>query len=285
MTLQTGFLLAGMIGGLFSAQAYAADPAPMAPPAPAPVMTETGGLPFGIVVGGFAFVTPVYEGSDEYRVTGFPLAYPKFYGEGPGLGDRLTLRGVDDVRFALLQYQGFEIGPLAGYNFGRDDDDADLIDGIGDVEDGLILGGYAGYKFAPFFIDAALAGQVMGQDDAGYQIKLAAGAEHAITDRLDLTATLSSAYASDDYMDTYFSITPAQAAASTAGLAAYDADGGFKNVALDLSFDYRFTERATLTTSVGYSRLIGDAADSPVTASQDQFRGGIGFTYTFGRVR
>jgi MipA family protein len=286
MTLKLAVALATAFSGLSASIVLAADATMGAVPmGQDPVIQESGGLPFGIVAGGYAFISPVYEGSDEYRVVGFPIVYPRFYGDGPGLGDRFTLRGLDDVRFAVIQHQGFEFGPLAGYTFGRDQDDADLINGIGDVDGGLIVGGYAGYKFEPFFIDAAFATQVTGQDDAGYQIKVAAGVDHTITDRLDMTATLSTAYASDDYMDTYFSVTPAQAAASVAGLAPYDADGGFKNVAVDLAFDYRLTERATFTGSVGYSRLIGDAADSSITASENQFRGGVGLTYTFGRIQ
>jgi MipA family protein len=228
----------------------------VAAPVYEPVAPVETGLGFGIVVGALGFVSPVYEGSDKYRVSGFPVIYPKFYGDGPGLGDRLTLRGVDDVRFALFQHQGFEVGPVAGYTFGREQDDATRIRGLGDVDGGLVVGGYAGYTFEPFFIDAAYVTQVTGDTDTGYQIKIAAGVEHRLTDRIDLTATLSTAFASDDYMDAYFSITPLQSANSAAGLAVYDADAGFKNAGIDLAMDYRFTERATFTASAGYSRLI-----------------------------
>ncbi|MBL0935405.1 MAG: MipA/OmpV family protein [Rhizobiaceae bacterium] len=49
--------------------------------------------------------------------------------------------------------------------------------------------------------------------------------------------------------------------------------------------DYRLTDRWTATSKIGYSYLLGDAADSPVTASRSQWSGGLGLTYTFGRVR
>lgn len=274
------FLSASVTAGI-AADAATAGPEPTSFPA----TSDDAGLDFGIVAGGFAFITPAYEGSDEYRVSGFPLIYPKFYGDGSGLGDRLTLRGLDDVRFAALRYRGLEVGPVAGYTFGREEDAADLLDGIGDVDAGFVLGAYAGYTFEPFFLDAAYIRQVTGEDDTGYQVKLSGGTETTLNERLDLTSTLSAVYASDDYMQSYFGISPAQEAASTAGLTAYDAEAGFKSVGLDFAFDYQLTQRASVKTSVGYSRLIGDAADSPVTASQDQFRGGLGFTYTFGRVR
>jgi outer membrane protein len=84
-------------------------------------------------------------------------------------------------------------------------------------------------------------------------------------------------------MDAYFSVSPAQSAAS--GLSEYEASAGFKNVSLEIGADYKLTERWTATSKLGYSHLLGDAADSPITASESQFSGGVGLTYTFGRIR
>jgi MipA family protein len=41
--------------------------------------------------------------------------------------------------------------------------------------------------------------------------------------------------------------------------------------------DERWTAKAT----VGYSRLIGDAADSPIVESENQFTGLLGLSYKF----
>ncbi|WP_099865454.1 MipA/OmpV family protein [Pararhizobium haloflavum] len=276
------FSMASLV--LLAGPGRAADqvaPAPPPQPAESPLATQPG---FGIVVGGLGFVTPAYEGSDEYRVTGFPLVYPKFHSDGEGgFGSRVSIKGPDDVRFALLRQGGFDAGPVVGYTFGRDEDDADLLRGLGDLDGGLLLGAYGGYRLEPFFFDAVYQRQVSGQDDAGYQIKLEAGTKTMLSDRLDLRTSLGTSYASDDYMGTFFGITPAQSAAS--GLSAYEAEGGFKSVGIDLEMNYQLTDRAGFKASAGYSRLIGDAADSPITASRDQFRGGIGLSYTFGAVR
>jgi outer membrane scaffolding protein for murein synthesis (MipA/OmpV family) len=93
----------------------------------------------GITVGGFAGFAPEYEGSDEFAFRGIPLIAPRF--SGSSAAGRLDFRGLDDIRFALLRYQGLEAGPLAGYRFERDDGDVDLINGIGDVDGGLVVGG------------------------------------------------------------------------------------------------------------------------------------------------
>ena len=61
-------------------------------------------------VGGFVFVAPKYEGSKDYEVRGAPFIAPA------GLGDtsRVQFRGPDDLRFRLIEFGGFEAGPLAG---------------------------------------------------------------------------------------------------------------------------------------------------------------------------
>lgn len=237
-------------------------------------------------VGALGLTAPKYEGSDEHRFLAVPLIIPKYYGDDydPNAISRFTFRGIDDVRYAALRFGNFDLGPVVGYTFGRDEDDADRLDGIGDVDGGLILGAYAALRFDPFFVDGAISTPVTGDSQGGFTGKLGFGAEYDVNERLTFSPYLSTTYASGDYMDDYFSISSAQSAASTAGLATYDAEGGIKDVSFEFGTEYRLTERWTAIGSAGYSRLIGDAADSPVTASKDQFTATLGLTYTFGRT-
>lgn len=242
---------------------------------------------WGLTVGGFGGFAPAYEGSDVYRFGGNPLIIPKYYGDryDPNEVSRVTFRGIDDVRISALRFGQLSAGPVVGYNFGRDESDAALLRGMGNIDGGLNVGGFAALHFAPFFVDAAYVTQVTGSNDLGYTIRLGAGWEQKISERLKGQAYLSTAYASEDYMNSYFSVSPAQSAASGGRLASYNAGAGFKNISLELGADYKLTERWTLKSKVGYSHLIGDAANSPITASRSQFSGGFGLTYTFGRIR
>src|SRR4029077_18148957 len=67
-------------------------------------------------VGGFAFVTPKFEGSKSYDVLGFPFIAPAGFGQG---GSSIDIRGADDIRFPLIQNNCFEAGPLARSPAGR----------------------------------------------------------------------------------------------------------------------------------------------------------------------
>jgi outer membrane scaffolding protein for murein synthesis (MipA/OmpV family) len=99
--------------------------------------------------------------------------------------------------------------------------------------------------------------------------------------------TVGATLIDDDFANYYFSIDPAQAAAT--GLPLFEAKGGLKNinsalfVGTDLDGDLTNGGPAIFV-AVGYARLFGDAADTPFTSirgSADQFVGAVGIGYTF----
>ena len=88
-------------------------------------------------------------------------------------------------------------------------------------------------------------------------------------------------FASEDYLQTYLGVTPAQAAAS--GLPVFDPDGGIRGVGLEADFKYRISQRWSVVGEVGYERLVLDAAESPIAelGSENQFAAALGLTYRF----
>lgn len=231
-------------------------------------------------VGGIAIVKPKYEGSDEYEVIGAPFAYPVF---SDGEGGAFAFNGLDDIRFRLLENQGFEAGVLGGYTFGRDQDDGPLLRGLGDVDGGFIAGAYIGYRAGIMLFDVSYHRIVSG--DTGGYFRIGATAEQRIAPNVEIKARVGATYADDDYMEYYFGVSPLQAARSRAGLAVYDSEAGFKDVHLSVGMTYDIDRHWSVLAGVGYKRLIGDAADSPVIETEDQFFGTIGVTYRFSLSR
>lgn len=229
-----------------------------------------------VKVGGIGIVKPTYEGSDSYEVVGAPLIFPVFSATSSGT---LSVNGADDVRLRLLNQGGFEAGVLGGYAFGRDDGDGLLLRGLGDVDGGLIAGGFLAYRIGGTSLDVSYHHIVSG--DTGGFFRLGASHEFRMSPQLKTKVRVGTTYADDDYMQDYFGITAAQAATSVAGLTAFNADAGFKDVHVLLGATYDLTDRWTLMGGVGYKRLIGDAADSPVVESEDQFSATFGVTYRF----
>jgi MipA family protein len=232
-------------------------------------------------VGGAATVGPKYEGSKEYEVRGFPIIAPA---GTPGAEDSgfVQFRGIDDIRFRALHSNGFEFGPLAGYRFGRDEDDADRLTGLGDVDGGVVVGAYAAYDFGFLKPFLSYHHQVTG-DDSGGLIRFGAEKRWMIANGAALTAVAGASYASDDYMVAYFSVTPAQSAAS--GLAAFDADAGIKDVYIGLGADIPLTEVWSLKLGTKYTHLLGDTRESPIVETEHQFTGMVGVTYRFSMPR
>ena len=227
-------------------------------------------------IGGVAVVKPTYEGSDDYEVVGAPIIFPNF----GGASGNFAFNGLDDIRYRFLNHQGFEAGVLGGYTFGRDEDDGDLLRGIGDVDGGLILGGYVGYRVGPALFDVSYHHVATG-DDSGYYLRIGGTVEQRLSPTVKMKLRAGTTYADSSYMDSYFGISAAQSANSFANLAQYAADDGFKDVFVNANMKIDLTQRWSLLAGAGYKHLIGDAADSPIVESESQFSGSLGLTYKF----
>jgi MipA family protein len=245
-----------------------------------PAAAEPGYDPFSAFgntwqVGGLVFAAPRYEGASSYRVIGAPFVAPVGL-DGDGW---IQVKGADDVRLRALRFNGFEVGPLAGYRFGRDEDDADRLEGMGDIDGGLVLGAFATYRTGPLALSVSYHHQVTG-DDTGGLVRFMGEYTFPTPSGVRLTAMLGANYATEDYMHAFFGVNADQAANSS--LSFYRPDAGFKDVFVGGKAAIDLTDRWTLHLLGRYSRLIGDAADSPVVETENQFYGGAALSYKFG---
>ena len=228
-----------------------------------------------VAVGGIAVVTPRYEGSKKYKVMGAPFVAPG----GPETDqDRFMLKGADDLRVRLFNLQNLEIGGLGGWRFGRHEDDGDRLAGMGDIHGGLVLGGYAAYHMGPLTPFVSYHHQVTGADTGGI-LRFGAEAKMQLTPIVKLTGVAGATYADGAYMQSFFGVTAAQAA--TSKLVAFDAGAGIKDTFFELGTELRLYEAWKLKVAGRYTRLLGDAASSPVTESADQFTGMVTLSYEF----
>jgi outer membrane scaffolding protein for murein synthesis (MipA/OmpV family) len=92
-------------------------------------------------------------------------------------------------------------------------------------------------------------------------------------------------YGDTSYMDSYFQVTPEEAARSPLINTAYNPEGGRRYTGAEAAIGYRLFGGLRVIGDFGYHRLSNTIADSPiveVAGSRDQYSGGIGLTYTFG---
>lgn len=246
---------------------------------------SSGGVDWTISAG--ASLVPDYEGSDDYEP--FPtLGVRAAWGDGylVQLGPS-TLRALQ-LRANIVPGGRFQAGPLLNFRPERDDVDNDRVDDLDDVDNAFELGGFLGYIHR-------LQGPRGATVGANFQFAADVSSAHEgwlFQPGIDFATPLGesfrfnlrgfSTFATEDYMSTYFGIDAKNAAFS--GLDRFDADAGFKDVGLGVGLTYLITESWRLGVQGAYTRLIGDAEDSPVTddeGSANQFFGGVSVSFGF----
>ncbi len=226
---------------------------------------------WSIVIGGGGAYAPDYEGSDDYEFKPFPFAsivYDDFiFVEGTSLGAN------------LLNYEGLKAGPIVRYSGGRDEDDNNALDGLGDVDDSIEVGGFVGYEIGIWSAAMTVTQDVAGGHE-GLLAEMSTGVTVPLSDTVSSSIEASASWADSNYMDAFFGVSGAQSARS--GYARHEADAGFKDVGLAVGLNYMVTETITVSGRAEYKKLLGDAADSPIVkdeGSDDQFFTGMFLTY------
>ncbi len=229
------------------------------------------------MVGLGAVAIPDYEGSEDYEAAPLPVArVQKGHRYGQLFGLKLTSN--------LIPHPNFRAGPVVNYRGERDDVDNSKVDALSDVDAALELGAQVGYDHD---LEVGVIGvevewvHDVADGHEGWLLTPAIHYRRPLGDRWGFSLGVSTTYASDDYMDAYFSISPGDSAAS--GLPVSSADSGFRDVDVKLAFTYDITESWDLGIIGSWTRLLNDAEDSPVTevGDENQFTAGLYVSYSW----
>jgi outer membrane protein len=234
-------------------------------------------------VAGAAGVVPDYLGSDDYRFGAAPMGVVRF-----GDTDRYIRLVVTDVNVNILDSENWSFGPAVNWRLGRSDVDDDVVDRMRNIDGTLEVGAFGGWTWVGpedprqrFAIGTEFLYDALGEHD-GYLISGSARYFQPVARPLTLSIGASLTYGSGDYMETYFGVDAADAASS--GLSTFDADSGFRDLRVPVIAIFSFSENWHVAGGVIYSRLLGDAADSPVVGdrgSKNQFFVGAGLAYAW----
>ncbi len=224
-----------------------------------------------------AVAVPDYEGSDDYEPRPLLIARAQ---KGPQYGQLFGTK----ITSNLIPHPNFRLGPVINYRGERDDVDSGAVDAMSDVDAALELGAQVGY-------DHMLDGGVIGAEvewvhdvadgHDGWLLTPEIHYRRPLGDNWRFNIAVSTTYASDDYMETYFSVTPGDAAKS--GLPVFGASDGFKDVSVNLALAYSFNDHWGAGALGSWKRLLNDAGDSPVTkvGDENQFIAGLFVTYAW----
>ncbi|HEU0197250.1 MAG TPA: MipA/OmpV family protein [Nevskiaceae bacterium] len=217
---------------------------------------------------------PHYDGSAQYELIpapSFDIRYSDraFFSAGEGLGVNL-LRG-----------RNYRAGLAIVYNLGRKLSNDVQVTHQRRVGPTAEIKAFGEYVFFPVVlrldIREAVAGGYDGYvGDLGLYLPVAGSREHHFV----VFAGPSVTFANGGYMQSFFSVTPSQAAGTD--LAPFSAHGGLEQVSFGVSATWFFHKRWLVNATGGVRRLMRDAADSPFTQRRTQ--GTVNFTlgYLFG---
>jgi outer membrane protein len=269
-----------LIGALLSSGLALAQPASTGDAVVDPVDTgPRAGVNF--TVGAGVGTAPDYEGSDDYEFVPLwnlragNLYHPSTFVQV--IGPRL--------RSNFLPSDHWRLGVAGQFIKERDDVGNNQVDDLEKVDPSVMLGAVGGYDFLADprqHLTLEVDARQDVANDNGFLASVRGLYGAPLTENWRFDTLVSSTWASEDYMSSYFGIDASDAARS--GLDQFSADEGFKDVSFGGVLTYRFFERWSVSALANYTRLIDDAADSPVVddvGNENQFFAGALVNYTF----
>jgi outer membrane protein len=228
-------------------------------------------------------VVPDYMGSDDYTVGIAPAGKIKF-----GNTERYAKLLVSELSVNLLNSKNWSLGPVVNYRFARDDVDDATIEGMKSIDGTVEAGVFAGWTWIGeqdrrqrFAASVSFLNDV-GDEHEGYLVSASARYFQPVSRQLTLSAGVTTTYASSDYMQTYFGVDASNVGSS--GLSTFSASSGIRDVRFPIMAIWSFSPNWHLAGGFIYSKLLGDASDSPVTNNRgddNQFYTGLGVAYAW----
>ena len=239
-------------------------------------------------LGAGAIVAPAYQGSDEANVAALPMIEI-------GWNDRFFFSVPRGLGVHIYRGRSTALSVSVGYDFGRRESSSADLSGLGDVEGVFTVGAQGEYRLGPLsgylsakrFLGGSDGLDVRSGVRAMLPLALLGGTpvpgrdQPAGGDRSDgggggappgpvLLAGVSTDWANVEFMPSYFAVRESQALRS--GLPAHEADAGFRSFNAELGIMSPLGERWLVHATFAYSRLLGDAAASPVVRDENQVR-------------
>ena len=221
---------------------------------------------------GFGFgAAPQYIGSADYE----PVFLPLIDIEWRGTYFLSTQRGLG-VNF--IRRRALRAGPRLTLDPGRASSDNSFLTGLSDIgpsiEAGVFLELFSGaWRFK---LDLRKGLQATGHNGLIGTVDLALGGR--LDDRTNLVLGGALHWTSDTYANTVFGVPAAQA---TGSRPTFKGTGGVQDVGAYANLIYNVNQRVFLTGLLRVTALVGSAADSPLSQSDQQYFGGALIAYRF----
>jgi outer membrane scaffolding protein for murein synthesis (MipA/OmpV family) len=229
---------------------------------------------------------PAYSGSDENKskfTPGFYLRYGRFsITNASGFITRRNDEVVRGLGIDLTRRDTLRVSLGLRFDSGRSDSDSSALNGLGNVK--ATVRARIAARWQPdddWRLGASWSVDAFGRGGGNFG-EFTLAREHRFSPRTTGQAGVTLAVAGDRYLQTYYGISAEQAART--GYREYQPSAGlrdamlFANMRMDLSDHYRGW---VLLAGASATRLLGPAADSPLTRRVNSFGLSGGLAYNF----
>ncbi len=194
-------------------------------------------------------------------------------------GEGSTAQG--GLRVELVRSDRWRSSLGLRWDSGRDEDSSPELEGLGDVRGTLRARVSLGYRLdGGWRSNLALTTDLLGRA-GGWQAELGGGRDWRLTGATSLGAGLTLGYGGRRWQQTYYGITPEQAART--GYAVYTPGAGLRDLTLSLGGRTEFGGGWALFYGASVSRLIGPSAASPLVRERDGWGLSAGVVKRLGR--
>ena len=245
-----------------------------------------------LTIGVGAGFSTSYDGSNDYVLIPAPVLQGRL--GGIGISPRPAGIALDLTPEAARGKADFAIGPSVRFRNDRANNIEDeVVKLAGELDSAFEVGFAASYSVPGVFgrmdglsfnLDARW--DVAGAHD-GMVLETSVAYSRPLSRGIFAQLSVSAEFVDDSFADYYYSVSPTQSAAS--GLPEFSADGGLNSLGVTLLSVFDLDGNAlnggwSVVSITGYSRQIGDSAETPYTALRgdaNQFFVALGVGYTF----
>lgn len=206
-----------------------------------------------ISVGAAALLRPEWDGAKDNDWLVVPDLDVRW-------GDQFFASFRTGIGWNVINADGLRAGPYAKLKFGRDESDDVALRGLGDVDATVEAGGFVDWARGPFRLSLEVRQGLGGHE--GLVAEAGADLRARLGEQIFASIGPRVRWANDEYMQTYFGVTPVQAGRS--GLPVFNAGSGLESTGVNLSVGYRPTDRVVITAFGEVGELQDDAANSPL---------------------
>ncbi|WP_262695141.1 MipA/OmpV family protein [Kordiimonas aquimaris] len=239
-----------------------------------------------VSVGGGVLFNPTYVGDDDYQLSLLPnirVAY----------GNSFFASVQEGVGYNVINQNGWRVGPLVKFDFGRDEggnspfrvigSETNDLDGFGQIDFTFEAGGFLQYAARNFSSKLELRRGINGHEGFVGEFEVNRTGRNTVFGKTGIFSFGPKLkFANKRYNQAFFGVNAAQATGS--GLAQYNAGSGVVSYGVSGSQIILLSRNVSAVAFTGYDRLGHEASESTLIeqrGSANQFSAGLFLSYSF----